>query len=136
MKDLVTCKHCGIVSRGHICPYRQRYKKNGDKQCDAFRKTNRWKDKSIEIRQRDKHLCQVCLRNLYNTLDFLNYESVDVHHIIPLSVDYNRRLDNDNLISLCRYHHKMADDGKIPKDVLFDIVNDISNKLHNDDANV
>ena len=23
--------------------------------------------------------------------------------------------DNDNLIALCRYHHKMADDGKIPR---------------------
>ena len=36
-------------------------------------------------------------------------------------------IDNDNLISLCRYHHKMADDGKIPKKVLFDIVKEIEN---------
>ena len=121
MKDLVTCKYCGIVSRGHICPHRPRYKKNGDKQTDKFRKSKAWTNKSIEIRQRDRFLCQVCLRNLYNTLDFITFKSVDVHHITPISEDYNKRLDNDNLISLCRYHHKMADDGKIPKRELYKI---------------
>ena len=122
MNDLVTCAHCGVVKRGHICPYRKKRIKNGDNQADRFRKTKVWTDKSIEIRQRDRYLCQVCLRNLYNTLNFLSYKTVDVHHITPLSEDYKKRLDNDNLICLCRYHHKMADDGKIPKKVLLDIV--------------
>ena len=127
MADLVTCKHCGIVKRGHICPYRPKHRKNGDKQSDAFRRSKAWTNKSIEIRQRDRYLCQLCLRNLYNTLDFLNHKTVGVHHIIPLSEDYNKRLDNDNLISLCRYHHKMADDGKIPRKALLDIVQEIEN---------
>ena len=121
MADLVSCKHCGIVKRGHICPHRKKRIKNGDKQADAFRKTKAWTNKSIEIRQRDRYLCQVCLRNLYNTLDFLNYNTVSVHHITPIEEDYNKRLDNDNLISLCRYHHKMADDGKIPREALLKI---------------
>ena len=87
-----------------------------------------WTNKSIEIRQRDRYLCQVCLRNLYNTLDFLNHKNVDVHHITPIEEDYNRRLDNDNLISLCRYHHKMADDGKIPRQELYKIAEEQNNE--------
>ena len=120
-----TCKMCGVVPQDHICPYRKSRQKGGNRQSDRFRKTKAWTDKSLEIRQRDRFLCQVCLRNLYNTLSFLNYKTVEVHHITPIEEDYNRRLDNDNLISLCSYHHKMADKGDIPRVELYKIVEDI-----------
>lgn len=123
--DYVTCKYCGVVQRGHICPHRKSRQKSGDRRSDRFRKTKAWTNKSIEIRQRDKYLCQVCLRNLYNTLAFLNYKTVEVHHITPIEEDYDRRLDNDNLISLCSYHHKMAENGQIPRKVLQNIVREI-----------
>lgn len=125
--DYVTCKYCGVVLRGHICPHRKSRQKNGDRRSDRFRKTKAWTNKSIEIRQRDRYLCQVCLRNLYNTLSFLNYKTVEVHHITPIEEDYDRRLDNDNLISLCSYHHKMADKGQIPREELYGIVKEIEN---------
>ncbi len=70
MGDYVTCKYCGITTRGHICPHRKSRQKSGDRQSDRFRKTKVWTAKSIEIRQRDKYLCQVCLRNKYNTLKY------------------------------------------------------------------
>ena len=124
MSDYVTCKYCGITTRGHICPHRKSRHKSGDKQSERFRKTKGWTDKSIEIRQRDKYLCQICLRDRYNTLTMLNYKTVEVHHITPINEDYDRRLDNDNLISLCAYHHRMADKGQIPKQELYDIVNE------------
>ena len=123
--DYVTCPHCGVVMRGHKCPHRKSRQKSGDRQSDRFRKTKAWTNKSIEIRQRDRFLCQVCLRNLYNTTSFLNYKTVEVHHIAPIEEDFNRRLDNDNLISLCSYHHHMADKGQIPRKVLQDIVREI-----------
>ena len=119
--DFVTCAFCGVVLRGHKCPYQKKREKTTDKASDRFRKTKAWTQKSIEVRQRDRYLCQVCLRNIYNTLDTINIKAVDVHHITPISEDYKRRLDNDNLISLCRYHHKMADDGIIPREVLYGI---------------
>ena len=127
MSDYVTCQHCGVVPRGHICKHRKSRQKSGDRQSDKFRKTKGWTNKSIEIRQRDRYLCQVCLRNRYNTLSFLNYKTVEVHHITPIAEDYNRRLDNDNLISLCSYHHKMADNGQIPRAELYEIVKEINN---------
>ena len=123
MADYVTCAHCGIVPRGHHCPYKTYKKKAYDTEADKFRKTKRWTNKSIEIRQRDRYLCRVCEANLYNTVQRFNYSELDVHHIIPINEDYNKRLDNDNLITLCRYHHKMADDGKIPKEELYGLIN-------------
>ena len=122
MNDYITCPKCGVVLRGHICPYRKGRQKSGDRRSDQFRKTKAWTNKSIEIRQRDRYLCQVCLRNLYNTLSFLTYKTVEVHHITPLCEDYDKRLDNDNLISLCSYHHKMADGGQIPREELYGMI--------------
>ena len=117
MGDYVSCSYCGIVPRGHKCKYKY-HKKTNDTEADKFRKTKRWTKKSIEIRQRDKYLCVVCMANIYNTIQQFNYKELDVHHIIPINEDYDKRLDNDNLITLCRYHHKMAEDGKIPRKVL------------------
>ena len=122
MGDMITCSRCGIVPRGHKCPYKTYTKKAYDTEADKFRKTKRWTNKSIEIRQRDRYLCRVCMANLYNTIQQFNYSELDVHHIVPVNEDYNKRLDNDNLISLCRYHHKMADDGKIPREELQSIL--------------
>ena len=122
MGDYITCSKCGIVKRGHQCPYKTYKKKTYDTEADRFRKTNRWTKKSKEIRERDRYLCRICEANLYNTVQQFNYKELDVHHIIPISQDYNKRLDNDNLITLCRYHHKMADDGKIPKEVLYNLI--------------
>ena len=81
--------------------------------------------KSIEVKQRDRFLCQICLRNLYDTIDWLNFKTVEVHHIVSINEDYNKRLDVENLVTLCSYHHKMADKGEIPKQVLLDIVKEI-----------
>ena len=119
MSKYVTCKYCGIVERGnHICPYKTYKKKAYDTEADKFRKTKRWTKKSLEVRQRDRYLCRVCEANLYNTIQQFTFNDIDVHHIVPINEDYNKRLDNDNLITLCRYHHKMADDGKIPREEL------------------
>ncbi len=119
MGDYITCKYCGIVKRGHVCPYKPKYNnEHKDKKIDRFRKTKAWTNKSIEIRQRDKYLCVVCMANRYNTINQFNYDKLEVHHIIPLSEDYNRRLDNDNLITLCKYHHNMAEKGEIPREEL------------------
>ena len=41
-----------------------------------------------------------------------------MHHIIPISKDYNKKLDSDNLITICRMHHKQAEKGIITKEKL------------------
>lgn len=119
---LKTCSKCGIVSQDHKCPYKTYKKKDKDSQADKFRKTKAWTNKSIEIRQRDKYLCQVCINNLYNTINTYNYDKLEVHHIVPLHEDYNKRLDNDNLITLCKYHHNLAENNEISKEELYKLI--------------
>ena len=54
----------------------------------------------------------------------LTYENISVHHIEPLSEAPAKALDRDNLISLCSYHHELAEKGKISREELRSIVRD------------
>lgn len=114
---LKSCKYCGSIHDSkYIClmkPKRSTYKK--DTKPNEFRKTNAWKEKSVDIRSRDNFLCQVCIRELYNTESKYNHDNIQVHHIIPVIEDYESRLEDENLISLCKYHHDLAEEGKIGK---------------------
>jgi 5-methylcytosine-specific restriction endonuclease McrA len=83
-------------------------------QADYFRRSQAWTDKSIEIKKRDKYLCQICIRGLYGTVNKYNYSNLSVHHAIPANVDPDRRLDNYNLITTCAVHHDMMERGTIP----------------------
>ena len=38
-----------------------------------------------------------------------NYKDLQVHHAIPIVIDYDKRLDNNNLLTLCPHHHKLAE---------------------------
>ena len=89
--------------------------------ADKFRNTRTWRNKSVEIRQRDKALCQICIRKLYDTTIQYNFSTIEVHHIVKLEVDQSRGLDNFNLISVCKMHHVMADAYQIPMNELHDI---------------
>ena len=48
-----------------------------------------------------------------------------VHHIVKLSIDFDKKLDDDNLISLCRYHHELADKGVYSYDYLISLAKSI-----------
>ena len=119
---LKTCNKCGIVEEEHICPYKTYKKKDKNSKADKFRKTKSWTKKSLEIRERDKYLCKVCINNLYNTINQYNYDKLEVHHIMPVNEDYNKRLDNENLITLCNFHHKMAEHSLISRDELYELI--------------
>lgn len=121
-KMMKTCSKCGIVTEDHKCPHRKTRSKTRDSQADKFRKTKAWIDKSKEIRTRDRYLCKVCINNLYNTINTYNYDKLEVHHIVPIHEDYDKRLDNDNLITLCNYHHRLAEHGEIAKEDLYRLI--------------
>ena len=92
---------------------------------DRFRWTNAWKTKRMEIRQRDNHMCQVCIRKLYDYGSRqYNHENIQVHHIDSLEVNFDKRLDNSNLITICSHHHEMAEIGTITRDELLAIVSE------------
>ncbi len=109
-----SCSKCGKMHDiNYICNKCKTYKKDITK-ASKFRNTYKWKQMNKQIRVRDKHLCRVCIANLYYTTYVYNYNKLEVHHIISIEQDYDKRLDDDNLITLCSYHHRLAEDGVIP----------------------
>lgn len=104
-----SCQYCGgIHPYGFICDKKpQRNKKNTI--SVKFRNSTAWKKKAEEIKKRDLYLCQCCIRQMCNVDKIYNYTDLQVHHAIPIAIDYEKRLDSDNLLTLCPYHHKLAE---------------------------
>ena len=119
---LKSCSKCGkIHPKGYICRNNTPLPAARDSDADRFRNTQAWKKKATDIKKRDLYLCRVCLCGIYNTQKRLNNKQLSVHHIIPLKVNFDLRLDNDNLITLCDYHHELAEKGAIPTAFLREI---------------
>jgi len=66
-----------------------------------FYSSPEWASKRFEIMSMDCFTCMLCGETANKKNGFLN-----VHHIIPLSVDWEQRLENNNLITLCVSCHK------------------------------
>lgn len=106
------CVYCGRIHKlGTVCPMRPKQTKQSTV-ITAFRSSAAWRRKREQIANRDLHLCRVCLAEGYYDTD------IQVHHIIPLVIDFSKRLDSDNCISVCGYHHERAEAGDISADYL------------------
>lgn len=118
----ISCAYCGrIHDKKFNCGKRPgRIKKRYEK--EAFRSTAEWQRKAEEIKERDHYLCQICFRDAYNTMNRLNSMKLSVHHARPLKEAYDMRLDDDNLLTICEKHHKMADAGIIPLDYILEVI--------------
>lgn len=119
---LKSCSYCGrIHDSKHDCGKKPVCRKIRGKK-DVFRSTAEWQRKAKEIKERDNYLCQICVRNMYETNRRLNSENLSVHHAIPLENNFEKRLDNDNLLTVCSKHHEMAESGKIPLQIIQKII--------------
>lgn len=105
------CAVCGRVHTGLCKPSCTNAPRNS--QADKFRNTQAWKRTARLILERDKHCCRVCLER-----GFLVNRGLSVHHITPLSEDYEQRFDEQNLITLCRFCHERAERGAISRERL------------------
>lgn len=124
----VSCVYCGGThDRGYACRQKPRPDKAVGK-IERFRWTKLWKNKREEIRTRDKELCVYCLIKENK----LTYRELSVHHIVSLAEDYSLRLEDDNLITLCRKHHEDADNNKIKSDVLKKMIHQYPDILPNE----
>ncbi len=112
---LKACSYCGrIHKRGEVCSRKPKLKKNT--KLDWFRSSSAWQRKREAIRQRDLNLCRMSLHN-----GVLDYTDLSVHHIEPLTEAWDRRLDDDNLITLNSFYHEQAEAGSITKDLLYEL---------------
>ena len=108
------CPICGAVHEGKC---KRKYKSaERNSQADKFRNTQVWKRTAKAILERDFHCCRVCLE-----AGILTNRGLSVHHITPLIEYYSRRLDEDNLITLCRFCHEKAERGAISRARLFEL---------------
>lgn len=70
-----------------------------DKKTKSFYKSKAWQAVRRRALIRDKYLCQDCLKqNRITPAD-------TVHHLVEISKDWSKRLDIDNLLSLCAACH-------------------------------
>lgn len=125
---LKSCKYCmRIHDSKYDCGRKPKRKKQFNNK-NSFRSTNAWAKKRNNIRDRDNNLCQVCIRKLYDTINQYTFNDLEVHHAIPLEEDFEKRLDDDNLITLCERHHEMAERGEIPYKVIKGIIDEQESK--------
>lgn len=80
-----------------------KYKRNPE--VRKFYNSKAWKELREFIMQRDDYLCVPCSEKGLATA------AIDVHHIKKVSEHWEERLNQDNLISVCRKCHARADKG-------------------------
>lgn len=113
MGMLKLCSNCGAMhpfDAGQCQVGRGRT----DTSTAKFRSQWSWRKMSEKVRERDHHLCQICMIDEYDTYLQYNSAKLEVHHIQPAEQYERLRLEPTNLITLCSMHHKQADAGKIP----------------------
>lgn len=80
-----------------------------------------------QIKKRDSYLCQICIREMYDTYRKYNCNDLQVHHAVPINASKELRLDDNNLITLCSMHHAMCDRGEISSDEVKKIISEQEN---------
>lgn len=78
-----------------------------------FYKSTAWIKKRKEIVERDNNECQRCKSLGLATVG--QVAALDVHHINHLEDSWEQRLDDDNLITLCRSCHNLQHPEKLRK---------------------
>ena len=120
---LKSCQYCGrIHDSKKKCTQKEaaeqaRWEKRKQTKALTFRRTSRWTEKSVQIRERDNYMCLCCRAMLEGTVNQFNTEDISVHHIVPIEEDYEQRLEDENLITVCGVHHEMCEAGKISRTV-------------------
>ena len=135
MVKLKTCTYCHKIhdikmkctaKKGYYRDKNTRYQK--DKDYLKFIKSKQWYEKSQEIKLLDAYCCLMC-----KSLGLISPKYLEVHHIVKVRNDSSLKLDNDNLITLCVNHHKMADSNKIQASELYRLIKQYRDTTeHND----
>lgn len=128
---LKSCQYCGrIHDSKYDCGKKPKRIIKKNTEAYRFRSTTAWQLKRKEIKERDSFVCQICLRNLYEPERRFETDNLSVHHAIPIEVGWDKRLDNDNLLTCCDKHHEMMEDGRIPYEVAKKIIDEQEEKYN------
>lgn len=90
-----------------------------DKESAAFYHSKEWLVVREQALIRDNYLCRMCLED-----SKVFTPATLVHHVIEVKEDWNKRLDLDNLMSICHSCHNKIHNkhgcGVTREDVMFD----------------
>ena len=130
------CSTCGHIHKvGEACPKKakKKYKKLSEldqktKDYKSFLSSSAWQKKREEIKKRDLYLCPICHeQGRYDGKRKYDKQKVEVHHILSVRKNWDLRLEKLNLITLCEFHHKKAEDGTIKKELLLKLAQTAEN---------
>lgn len=115
---LAMLKMCPVCHRIHDVTIKcKRDQPPRASRADRFRNTKQWQNARNEARERDLNLCVVC-----RAAGEVVTDDLSVHHIVPLEENFDMRDDLSNLITLCSYHHELAERGAISRSELRKLV--------------
>lgn len=97
--DTYCSEHKGETNRQY-----NKFRETYDKEYVSFYHSKSWKAKRKQALRRDNYLCQRCL----NEFEIITI-SEEVHHIISTKEDWSKKLELDNLISLCTSCHQQIE---------------------------
>ncbi len=99
------CDRCEKLVQKRVEEYKKksnsRYNKQRDKKYEQFYNSKAWR--KLRKKYIDKYfLCELCDKNTHTLAE-------EVHHKEPIQTvtGWERRLEWNNLIALCHYHHDM-----------------------------
>lgn len=116
-----SCRYCGrIHEMNEVCPMtpKRKHTPKARSEQNSIRGSAAYQAIRKNIVERDHHLCRVCFLD-HGTLATYRLE---VHHITPIEEAPSRAYDENNLITLCRNHHELAEAGIITKDHLYSLL--------------
>ena len=114
MADLIKCKYCLRIHDRYVeCDSKIKNKRN--KQKDKYNddrykvyndcyNTTRWKKVREEVLKKSNYMCEICKQ-----LGILNYTDIQVHHIEKIIDNPYKMYDEDNLLVVCRNHHRQIE---------------------------
>lgn len=106
------CPYCGrIHDKRNECGRAPQHRY--DTEATRLRSGRNWRKVKRLANERDGYLCQFCLAE-----GKLTYEDLETHHIIPIHDDPDRAYELENLVTLCRMHHEIAE--TLPPEVVLE----------------
>ena len=133
---LKTCGYCKKIHDSKIkCGAKRRYYReknnryNKSQDYQDIIKSNRWKKLSALIKSMDNHECLIC-----KACGLISPKVLEVHHIDKVMNNFEKAFDEKNLITLCLFHHKQAEQGIITIGELLDLINKYRNNNSNNDV--
>lgn len=125
MARLKSCMKCGRIHSTKLQCKEKVHKNIYKSKAGDLRNTYSWRKKREDIKARDKYICQVCKQDFIKSMKPINNNGIQVHHITPYAESEELFYDDDNLITLCRYHHERAEEGTIDREYLRGLIKSI-----------